>query len=152
MTSCASGSSISTGWAPAGRPALSPATRFAVIGTVNVDPERGEGRRAGPSAHCLDHPRLQDVMPRRPGGGTENTADWAEPVPEANLRVDYIPACRPALAVGCVGRPFGPKTRRPTRPCRVVGGPPRIIAWFRVDLVFLPVQLTGHAPGPSGLA
>jgi len=86
------------GWAPAGVPPFA-ATRFAVIGTVNVDPERGEGRRAGLRA-LLDHPRLQDVMPRRPGGGTE-TADWAEPVP-GDLRVDYIlPAA--ALAVAASG-------------------------------------------------
>ncbi|WP_336618808.1 endonuclease/exonuclease/phosphatase family protein [Roseicyclus marinus] len=73
------------GWSPAGLPFA--ARDFAVIGTLNVDPERGEGRPEGLRA-LLDHPRLQDVVPRRPGGGTE-TADWPEPVP-GDLRVDYI--------------------------------------------------------------
>jgi hypothetical protein len=74
------------GWAPVGVPPFA-AARFAVIGTLNVDPERGEGRRAGLRA-LREHPRLRDVVPRRPGGGTE-TADWPEPVP-GDLRVDYI--------------------------------------------------------------
>jgi endonuclease/exonuclease/phosphatase family metal-dependent hydrolase len=73
------------GWSPDGIPFA--ADRFAVIGTFNVDPERGEGRPEGLRA-LLDHARLQDVVPRRPGGGTQ-TADWPEPVP-GDLRVDYI--------------------------------------------------------------
>ncbi|WP_416914630.1 MAG: endonuclease/exonuclease/phosphatase family protein [Roseicyclus sp.] len=78
------------GWSPGGLPFA--ARDFAVIGTLNVDPSRGEGRREGLGA-LLDHPRLQDVVPRRPGGGME-TADWPDPVP-GDLRVDYIlPAAR----------------------------------------------------------
>lgn len=78
------------GWAPGG--AAFAADRFALIGTFNVDPDRGEGRRAALDA-LLAHPRLQDPVPRRPGGGTQ-TADWADPVP-GDLRVDYIlPAAR----------------------------------------------------------
>jgi hypothetical protein len=73
------------GWTPDGPPFA--ADRFAVIGTLNVDPERGEGRQDALRA-LLDHPRLQDPVPRRPAGGTE-TADWPEPVP-GDLRVDYI--------------------------------------------------------------
>lgn len=73
------------GWTPEGPPFA--ANRFAVIGTFNVDPEGGEGRPEGLRA-LLDHPGLQDVVPRRPGGGTETT-DWPEPVP-GDLRVDYI--------------------------------------------------------------
>lgn len=73
------------GWAPDGPPFA--ASRFSVIGTLNVDPERGEGRQDALRA-LLDHPRLQDPVPRRPSGGTE-TADWPEPVP-GDLRVDYI--------------------------------------------------------------
>jgi endonuclease/exonuclease/phosphatase family metal-dependent hydrolase len=72
------------GWAPEGPPFA--ATRFAVMGTLNVDPERGEGRRDGLRA-LLDHPRLQDPRPR--GAAGTATADWAEPSP-GNLRVDYI--------------------------------------------------------------
>ena len=74
------------GWAPDGTPPFA-AGRFAVIGTLNVDPDRGEGRRDDLRA-LLDHPRLQDVRPSRPGGGTE-TVDWPDPHP-GDLRVDYI--------------------------------------------------------------
>jgi endonuclease/exonuclease/phosphatase family metal-dependent hydrolase len=74
------------GWAPEGVTGFT-ASRFALMGTLNVDPARGEGRRAGLRG-LLDHPRLQDPVPRRPGGGTE-TADWPDPVP-GDLRVDYI--------------------------------------------------------------
>ncbi|NKX43093.1 endonuclease/exonuclease/phosphatase family protein [Roseicyclus persicicus] len=73
------------GWAPGG-PGLA-TDRFALMGTLNLDPDRGEGRRAALAA-LLTHPRLQDPVPRRPSGGTE-TADWPEPVP-GDLRVDYI--------------------------------------------------------------
>jgi len=83
------------GWMPEG-PVFT-AERFALIGTLNVDPERGEGRQDALRA-LLDHPRLQDVVPRRPGGGVE-TADWPEPVP-GDLRVDYI---LPAASLRVVG-------------------------------------------------
>jgi hypothetical protein len=83
------------GWSPDGLPFA--ADRFAVIGTLNVDQDRGEGRPEGLRA-LLDHPRLQDVVPRRPGGGAE-TADWPEPVP-GDLRVDYI---LPAAGLEVVG-------------------------------------------------
>jgi endonuclease/exonuclease/phosphatase family metal-dependent hydrolase len=73
------------GWAPDGPPFA--ATRYAVLGTFNIDPDRGEGRREGLRA-LLDHPQLQDPVPRRPDGGVA-TADWPEPVP-GDLRVDYI--------------------------------------------------------------
>ncbi|MBF9059546.1 endonuclease/exonuclease/phosphatase family protein [Rhodobacterales bacterium HKCCSP123] len=74
------------GWAPGG---LAPfaAGRFVLMGTLNVDPDNGEGRRDALRG-LLGHPRLQDPVPRRPGGGTE-TADWPDPVP-GDLRVDYI--------------------------------------------------------------
>ena len=73
------------GWSPDG---LAFAGRdFAVIGTFNVDPSGGEGRQDGLRA-LLDHPRLQNVLPRRPGGGTQ-TADWPDPLP-GDMRVDYI--------------------------------------------------------------
>jgi len=72
------------GWSPDGR--AFDADRFAVMGTFNVDPDRGEGRRDGLRA-LLDHPRLQDPVPQGPDGDTPTT-DWAEPI--GNLRVDYI--------------------------------------------------------------
>lgn len=73
------------GWAPDG--VSLQAGAFAVIGTFNVDPAGGEGRPEGLGA-LLDHPRLQDAVPRRPGGGMQ-TADWPEPLP-GDMRVDYI--------------------------------------------------------------
>lgn len=80
------------GWSPDGTPFA--ATRFALMGTFNVDPLRGEGRRAGLRA-LLEHPRLQDPVPRRPDGGTQ-TADWPEPAP-GDLRVDYILPAAPLV-------------------------------------------------------
>jgi len=73
------------GWTPVGAPFA--ADRFALLGTLNVDPERGEGRQDALRL-LLDHPRLQDPVPRRPDGGSE-TVDWPEPAP-GDLRVDYV--------------------------------------------------------------
>ncbi|MEQ8366138.1 endonuclease/exonuclease/phosphatase family protein [Marivita sp.] len=73
------------GWSPDG--ARFAADRFAVIGTLNVDPMRGEGRPGG-IGPLVTHPRLQDPRPRTGTGGTA-TADWADPTP-GDLRVDYI--------------------------------------------------------------
>ncbi len=72
------------GWSPDGRSFQ--AEHFALIGTFNLDPARGEGRRDTLTA-LLDHPNLQDPAPT--GGGGTATADWDEPTP-GNLRVDYI--------------------------------------------------------------
>lgn len=72
------------GWSPDDAPFE--ATDFALMGTLNVDPERGEGRR-GPLQSLLQHPRLQDPAPR--GGGGLATADWDDPTP-GDLRVDYV--------------------------------------------------------------
>ncbi|KPQ17911.1 MAG: Metal-dependent hydrolase [Rhodobacteraceae bacterium HLUCCO18] len=73
------------GWTPEGS-SLS-AERFVVMGTFNIDPERGEGRREGLAA-LRTHARLQDPEPRRPDGGMV-TADWPEDGP-GQLRVDYL--------------------------------------------------------------
>lgn len=56
--------------------------RFAYMGTLNVDPERGEGRREA-LLEFLAHPALQDPVPDGP------TVDWEEPIP-GDLRVDYL--------------------------------------------------------------
>ncbi|MEJ6393218.1 endonuclease/exonuclease/phosphatase family protein [Gymnodinialimonas sp. 2305UL16-5] len=72
------------GWTPEGTSFV--AAHFAVLGTFNVDPDRGEGLRRGIDA-LLRHPALQD--PRPTGAGGLATADWEDPVP-GDLRVDYI--------------------------------------------------------------
>lgn len=62
-----------------------PPEAFAYLGTLNVDPQRGEGIR-GPLLDLLSHPALQNPVPDGP------TADWDEPTP-GDLRVDYaLPA------------------------------------------------------------
>lgn len=59
---------------------------FAYLGTLNVDPQRGEGLR-DVLVDFLGHPALQDPEPQGPGGLA--TADWEDPVP-GDLRVDYL--------------------------------------------------------------
>lgn len=71
-------------WAPDGAPFAADA--FAYLGTLNLDPERGEGRRAA-LHRLLSHDALQDPVPQGPLGAF--TADWNDPVP-GDLRVDYI--------------------------------------------------------------
>jgi hypothetical protein len=71
------------GWTPEGPPFVAEA--FAVAGTLNVDPDRGEGRREALEA-LLAHPLLSDPEPL--GAGGTATAYW-ERGPGA-LRVDYI--------------------------------------------------------------
>jgi hypothetical protein len=83
------------GWSPEGPPLA--AGRFVVMGTFNIDPERGEGRREGLAA-LRTHARLQDPGPRRPDGGMA-TADWPEDGP-GQLRVDYILPSRMLTVTG----------------------------------------------------
>ncbi|MDG4649427.1 endonuclease/exonuclease/phosphatase family protein [Roseibacterium sp. SDUM158017] len=73
------------GWTPGGAPFT--AARFAVAGTFNVDPSRGEGRRDSLRA-LLGHPALRDAVPAG-ASGSPATADWQDPWP-GDLRVDYI--------------------------------------------------------------
>ncbi len=82
-------------WAPEGL-AFS-ADHFAVAGTFNIDPDRGEGRREGLNALRM-HTRLQDPEPTRPDGATV-TADWPEDGP-GQLRVDYILPSQSLTVVG----------------------------------------------------
>lgn len=56
---------------------------FVLLGTGNLDPLRGEGRRAAITA-LLDDPRLVDPWPEHPA-----TARFGSPGP-GDLRVDYI--------------------------------------------------------------
>lgn len=73
------------GWSPDGAPLGPGPVVFA--GTLNVDPNRGEGRQDDLRA-LLEHPRLRDASPASVSGRTE-TVDWPDPDP-GDLRVDYI--------------------------------------------------------------
>ena len=73
------------GWTPTG--AAFEAEHFAIMSTLNVDPQRGEGRQSALRT-LLDHPGLRAVAPDSPSAGTA-TADWDDPEP-GDLRVDYI--------------------------------------------------------------
>jgi len=114
------------GWTPEGPPFA--AGRFAVIGTLNVDPDRGEGRQDGLRA-LLDHPRLQDPVPRRPGGGAE-TVDWPEPVP-GDLRVDYI---LPAAALRVIGSGVVWPEAGDALSATVAGASDHRLVWVDLDL------------------
>lgn len=76
-----------------------------VLGTLNADPQDGDGRREAISA-LLKSSRLQDPLPASAGGGVAadiqagvniahrgaaslDTADWGDTGP-GNLRVDYV--------------------------------------------------------------
>ncbi len=74
------------GWRPEGTDLDLNMERLALIATLNVDPNRGEGHQTA-LGELLMHPALQDVVPESSWGTA--TADWADPTP-GNLRVDYI--------------------------------------------------------------
>ena len=57
---------------------------FIVLGDLNNDPEKGDGRHEAIKA-LLDHPRIQNTAPRGLAGGA--TADFDE---VGQLRVDYV--------------------------------------------------------------
>lgn len=69
---------------------------FAYLGTLNVDPDQGEGRRDALAAF-LAHPMVQDPVPV--GHGDTATADWADPVP-GDLRVDYVLPAATLIVLG----------------------------------------------------
>ena len=75
-----------------------------ILGSANLDPADGSGRRKAIAA-LLDDPRLQDPLPASRGGlaaattgqrgnAALDTADWPEPAAAkpgpGNLRVDYV--------------------------------------------------------------
>nr|WP_299355795.1 endonuclease/exonuclease/phosphatase family protein [uncultured Shimia sp.] len=64
-----------------------PHSRFFILGTANLDPDKGQGRHAA-IRDLLSHPTLQDPKPQSATGGL-NTADWSEPTP-GDMRVDYV--------------------------------------------------------------
>ncbi|MCA0919049.1 endonuclease/exonuclease/phosphatase family protein [Pseudooceanicola nanhaiensis] len=72
-----------------------PEPPLVLLGDANLDPARGEGRRAAIRA-LLTHPALQDPAPGRgaagcaPGqGAAQATVDWDEPIP-GDMRVSYV--------------------------------------------------------------
>lgn len=82
-----------------GRFGPAPDHRFVLLGTFNLDPQDGEGRRQAIHRILADR-RLQDPKPNSAGGQLAglngqigdpalDTADWEEPKP-GNLRVDYV--------------------------------------------------------------
>ena len=66
---------------------------FVILGDLNADPDRGDGRR-GAIRGLLNHPRVRDPRPTSPGAAEASdgrrpaaTADFGQPGP---LRVDYV--------------------------------------------------------------
>ncbi len=109
------------GWAApddAGLSAAAPVVPVILIGSLNADPEDGDGRRVAVQ-RLLAHDRLRDTAPASEGGvaaaarqGGVNrhhlgdpaldTADWRDEDGPGNLRVDYVlPDAR--LAVHAAG-------------------------------------------------
>jgi endonuclease/exonuclease/phosphatase family metal-dependent hydrolase len=73
---------------------------FVLAGSANLDPDRGEGRRAAIRA-LLDDPRLQDPAPT--GASGPDTVDWPQ---VGRLRVDYVlPSADLAVTGGAVHWP-----------------------------------------------
>ncbi|MEM1297773.1 MAG: endonuclease/exonuclease/phosphatase family protein [Pseudomonadota bacterium] len=72
---------------------LPEAADFVLLGDLNNDPEKGDGKN--PALHALlSHQRVQDPAPTSPGaahaGAPGDTADWPETDGPGNLRVDYV--------------------------------------------------------------
>ncbi len=57
---------------------------FVLLGDLNNDPEKGDGRKAA-IVDLLAHPRVQDTTPASPTGGTDTASFSFGP-----LRVDYV--------------------------------------------------------------
>ncbi|MEX3017374.1 endonuclease/exonuclease/phosphatase family protein [Gymnodinialimonas hymeniacidonis] len=81
-------------WTPSGEPFE--AEHFAYMGTLNLDPEHGEGRRFA-LLDLLSHHAVQDPEPQSPYGAA--TADWDDPNP-GDLRVDYVLPSRSLTVLG----------------------------------------------------
>lgn len=66
---------------------------FVILGTSNIDPNKGDGHRADMAA-LLNDPRVRDLRPRSLGaaevGDPNDTVDWSQPKEPGNLRVDYV--------------------------------------------------------------
>ena len=104
---------------------------FAIMGDLNADPADGDGRRGAIRA-LLDHPAVQDPLPRSAGGAAAADAGHAgDPALDTAafrgpgaLRVDYVLPAR-ALEVTAAGV-FWPAPGDPLR--RLVGDGARVIS------------------------
>ncbi|OUS37291.1 endonuclease [Rhodobacterales bacterium 56_14_T64] len=78
-----------------------------IAGGANLDPKRGDGRRAAITA-LLDDPRLQDPRPSSPEAGV-NTVEWEN---AGRMRVDYLlpSADLQVLDSGVLWRPTSDQT------------------------------------------
>lgn len=139
---------------------LAPDAHVVVLGTLNLDPEDGDGRRETMRG-LLDHPRLQDPKPASAGGAAAaaaqggvndrhrsdpalDTADWRDDGP-GNLRVDYVlPAA--ALAVTGVGV-FWPSPDDPAARLVAVEGRERASSDHRLVWVDIMPPRASEPPG-----
>ena len=64
-----------------------PGPDFVVIGTANIDPGKGDGRREQMRVFLGD-PRIRDPVPR--GASGPDTVDWSGEAEPGNLRADYV--------------------------------------------------------------
>ena len=89
--------------------------KFIAMGTLNLDPNSGEGRK-GVMQHLLTNPRLQDEPPIGPLGSA--TADWRDKGIGA-LRVDYIlPSCHFTIN---------------NKGMKAIDGNPHFLVWYEVE-------------------
>ena len=76
---------------------------FVILGDLNADPLRGDGRRETIAA-LLGHSLVQDTEPTSPGataaGRPGDTADWPEQNGPGNMRVDYALPSRSLSVTG----------------------------------------------------
>lgn len=92
-------------------------TAFVILGDLNNDPEKGDGRKPALTA-LLGHRSVQDPQPESPGaagaGAPGDTADWPKKNGPGNLRVDYaLPSVHLKVAGSGV---FWPAKSDPLRP------------------------------------
>lgn len=82
---------------------MAPRGPFVVLGTSNIDPHKGDGRRADMAALLTD-PRITDPRPESPGAvaasSPTDTVDWSRDGEPGNLRVDYV---LPSVALDVAG-------------------------------------------------
>ncbi|WP_138466481.1 endonuclease/exonuclease/phosphatase family protein [Poseidonocella sp. HB161398] len=83
-----------------------PGPDVVLLGTANIDPEKGDGRQQAMRALLAD-PRLQDPRPRDAEGA--ETADWPEG--PGRLRVDYLLPGAGLQVLGAGLLPGGPASR-----------------------------------------